>query len=117
MKSKKSSFVCITLALILLFLGMCSQIKRADSILASFQQMIPEMETDAAFLNPNALKSDSINKAGADFSYIGNCTNKLITGLRDTFQNIRRGQGRIGLRTNIMSKLDWRSMPCFRYWL
>ena len=31
-------------------------------------------------------------------SYIGNCTNKLITGLKDTFQRSRRGQGRIGFR-------------------
>lgn len=99
MKSKKSSYLCITLAFILLFLGMCSQIKRADSVLASFQQMASEAEfTDSQRI---VLETKSIDKAEIDSSYIGNCTNKLITGLRDTFQNIRRGQGRIGLKSQV----------------
>ena len=99
MKSKKSSFVCITLALILLFLGMCSQIKRADSILASFQQIISE--PDFADSQRIALETESIDKAEIDSSYIGNCTSKLITGLRDTFEEVRRGHGRIGLKSQV----------------
>lgn len=101
MKSKKSSLACITLAFILLFSGMCSQIKRADSILASFQQVVLEADSDLMNSRRKALETDSIDKAEADSFYIGNCTNKLITGLRDTFQNIRRGQGRIALKTNV----------------
>ena len=40
-----------------------------------------------------------IENVKSDSLYIGNCTNKLITGLRDTFQRNRRGQGRLSLRS------------------
>lgn len=101
MRSKKSSFVCIALAVILLFLGMCSQIKRADSILANFQQMTAKAEsamTDNLQIN---LETEFINKAEIDSSYINNCTDELITGLRDTFRNFRREQGRTGLKSQM----------------
>lgn len=42
--------------------------------------------------------ADAIEDIKNDTLYIGNCTNKLITGLRSAFQKIRRGQGRISLR-------------------
>lgn len=101
MRSKKSSFLCIVLAVILLFLGMCSQIKRADSILANFQQMTAKAEsamTDNLQIN---LETEFINKAEIDSSYINNCTDELITGLRDTFRNFRREQGRTGLKSHV----------------
>lgn len=41
---------------------------------------------------------DEICDVKNDTLYIGNCTNKFITGLRDTFQKSRRGQGRLSLR-------------------
>lgn len=85
MKNKKSSLLCLNLVFILLFLGMCSQVNRADSLLASFQHI-----SEAA----------TIEKMEVDTSYIGKCTNKLITGLRDTFQSIRRGQGRSYFRNS-----------------
>ncbi len=101
MRSKKSSVVCITLAVILLFLGMCSQFKRADSVLASFQQMVIEAESALADGQQVSLEANFIDKAEIDSSYIGNGTSRLITGLRDTFQNFRKGQGRISLKTNV----------------
>lgn len=84
MKSKKSNLICIILAVILLFVGMCSQMGRTDSLVASFQ---------------NTLEADTIEDVENDTLYIGNCTSKLITGLRDTFRNLRRrGEGRTSLR-------------------
>lgn len=98
MKSKRSSLMCIALACILLFLGMCSQIKRADSVLASFQQIASEADYVLTDSQQTVFGADTIDKAEIDAFYIGNCTNKLIDGLRDTFQSIRRGQGRTTLR-------------------
>ena len=83
MKRKKSSFVWIILSIIILLTGMCSQIERTDSFLA-----LPKQITEA----------EQICDVKNDTLYIGNCTNKLITGLRDTFQRSRRGQGRISLK-------------------
>lgn len=85
MKKRKSSLSCLLLVFILLFLGMCSPMNRADSFLASLKS-ISEAET--------------IDKIEMDISYIGKCTNKLITGLRDTYQSIRRGQGRSYFRNS-----------------
>ena len=83
MKYIHSSLVWILLAIIVMTTGMCSEIERADSFLLSQSQ---SMETEMI---------DNVKKST---SYIGNCTNKLITGLKDTFQRSRRGQGRIGFR-------------------
>lgn len=83
MKCKKSSFVWILLSIIILLTGMCSQIERTDSFLT-----LPKQITEA----------EQICDVKNDTLYIGNCTNKLITGLRDTFQRSRRGLGRLSLR-------------------
>ena len=84
MKSKRSSIVWILLSFIILFTGMCSQIERTDSFLSAQRYMA---------------EADRIETVKNDTLYIGNCTGKLITGLRDTFQRIRRGQGRLSLRS------------------
>ena len=63
--------------------GMCSEIERADSFLSS-----PFQSTETEMI-------DGMKNAT---TYISNCTNKLITGLRDTFQRCRRGRERIGFR-------------------
>ena len=83
MKSKKSSFVWILLSIIVLLTGMCSQIERTDSFLA---------------LSKQTAEADVICDIKNDTLYIGNCTNKLITGLRNTFQRNRRGQGRLSFK-------------------
>lgn len=83
MKSKKSNLIWLLLSIIVLLAGMCSEIERTDSFLVTPQHMV---------------ESDTIEGVKNDTLYIGNCTNKLITGLRDTFQKIRRGEGRIALK-------------------
>ena len=85
MKSKRSSIIWIVLTFIVLLTGMCSEIERTDSFLASSRY---------------TAETDTIERVKSDSLYIGNCTNKLISGLRDTFQRIRRGQGRIHLRNH-----------------
>lgn len=82
MRNKKSSLIWIVLSVIVLLSGMCSQIERTDSFLA-FQQ--------------HATEADVIESIKNDL-YIGNCTNKLITGLRDTFQKSRRFQRGVSIR-------------------
>ena len=84
MKSIRNSFVWIVLSFIILLTGMCSEIDRADSFFVTPKQYVAETYTI------ENIKSDTL--------YFGNCTNKLITGLRNTFRKIRRGQGRISLR-------------------
>lgn len=83
MKYKKSSLVWIILSVIILFTGMCSELERTDSFL-SYSKQVAEGNT--------------IEEVKNDALYIGNCTNKLITGLRDAFQKSRNGQGRLSLR-------------------
>ncbi len=83
MKSKQSSIIRILLTFIVLLTGMCSEIERTDSFLALPKQMA---------------EADSISDVENNTLYIGNCTNKLITGLRDTFQKSRRGYGKLSLR-------------------
>ena len=83
MKYKKSSLVWIILSVIILFTGMCSELERTDSFL-SYSKQVSEGNT--------------IEEVKNDALYIGNCTNKLITGLRDAFQKSRNGQGRLSLR-------------------
>lgn len=83
MKSIKSSLIWIMLSIIVLFTGVCSEIERTDSSLLTLQHMV---------------EADTIEDVKNDTLYFGNCTNKLITGLRNTFQKIRRGQERISLR-------------------
>lgn len=83
MKCRKSSFVWIILSIIILLTGMCSQIERTDSFLA---------------LSKQTAETDAICDVKNDTLYIGNCTNKLITGLRNTFQRNRKGQGKINFR-------------------
>ena len=83
MKSIKSSLIWIMLSIIVLLTGMCSEIERADSSLVTLQRMV---------------ETDTIEDIKNDTLYIGNCTNKLITGLRNAFQKSRRGQGRVSLR-------------------
>ena len=82
-ESIKNSVIWIMLSFIVLLTGMCSEIERTDSYLASSKYME---------------KTDTIERIENDTLYIGNCTGKLITGLRGTFQEFRRGTGRIGLR-------------------
>lgn len=83
MKSKKSSLIWIILSIIVLLTGMCSGLERTDSSFVSSQ---------------HAAEADAIESVKNDTLYFGNCTNKLITGLRNTFQKSRRGQGRISLK-------------------
>lgn len=71
------------LSFIVLLTGVCSEIERTDSSLLTLQHMV---------------ETDTIVEVKNDTLYIGNCTNKLITGLRNTFQRVLRGQGRISLR-------------------
>ena len=84
MKRIKTNFVWLIISFIIIFTGMCSEIERTDSFLC-----FPKNEAEV----------ELITEVKNHDSYIGNCTNKLITGLRDTFQRIRRGQGRLGLRS------------------
>ena len=83
MKYIHSNLVWILLAIIVATTGMCFEIERADSFL-SYQNQSTEAEM--------------INHVKDTTTYIGNCTNKLIIGLRDTFQRCRRGQGKISFR-------------------
>ena len=83
MKYIHNNLVWILLAIIVMTSGMCSEIERADSFL-SFQSQ--------------SIEAEMIDNIKNTTSYIGNCTNKLITGLKDTFQRSRRGQGRISFR-------------------
>ena len=83
MKYIRSNLVWFFLAIIVITTGICSEIERADSFL-SYQNQSTEAEM--------------INHLKDTTTYIGNCTNKLITGLRDTFQRCRRGQERISFR-------------------
>ncbi len=85
MRRIKSNIVIIILSIIVLFTGMCSEIERTDSSLV--------------YSKPVANAAETIEQVKSDSIYIGNCTNKLITGLRDTFQRSRRGQGRLSLRS------------------
>lgn len=95
----------MVLAFILLFLGMCSQVKRADSLLASFHHIS---------------EADTIEKMELDISYIGKCTSKMITGLRNTVQSIRREQGRNHFRNSgelflFRERLDIMFFSCFLF--
>lgn len=83
MKHIYSNLVWILLAIIVMTTGMCSEIERTDSFLPSQSQ---------------SMETKMIDNEKNTTSYIGNCTNKLIAGLKDTFQSSRRGQGRIGFR-------------------
>ena len=83
MKYIHSNLVWILLAIIVATTGMCSEIERADSFLSYRNQ---------------GTEAEMINHLKDTTTYIGNCTNKLITGLRDTFQRCRRGQGKISFR-------------------
>ena len=83
MKSKKSNLIWILLSFIILLTGMCSGIERTDSCLVISQYVA---------------EADTIENVKNDSLYFGNCTNKLITGLRNVFSKSRRGQGRIHLR-------------------
>ncbi|MBR3602502.1 MAG: hypothetical protein IKL49_09320 [Lachnospiraceae bacterium] len=82
-ESIKNSLIWIMLSFIVLLTGMCSEIERTDSSLLTLQHMV---------------EIDTIEEVKNDTLYIGNCTNKLITGLKNTFQRVRRGQGRISLK-------------------
>lgn len=86
MKCKKSNLVWILLTIIMLLTGMCSEIQRTDSYLVFSQ---------------NHVQADTIEDIGNNTLYIGNCTNKLINGLRDTFQKSRRDLGRLSLRNYV----------------
>ena len=83
MKYIHSNLVWILLAIIVMTTGVCSEIERADSFLLSQSQ---------------SMETEMIDNVKNTTSYIANCTNKLITGLKDTFQRSRRGQGRIGFK-------------------
>ena len=86
MKYIHNNLVWILLAIIVMTTGMCSEIERTDSFLPSQSQ---------------SMETEMIDNEKNTTSYIGNCTNKLIAGLKDTFQGSRRGQGRIGFRNYV----------------
>lgn len=88
MKSRTKQFGCMMLVFILFFLGMCQQTTKAHSFLTYLQHME---------------EADRIEKTQADCVYAGSGTARLISGLRDTFQNIRREQIRPNLRWNAES--------------
>ena len=90
MKYVHRNLLLILLSMIVLLAGMCSEIERTDSCLVSQNH------------SANAERLDTVKN---NTMYIGNCTNKLITGLRSTFQRNRKGQGRISLRGN--AELLW----------
>ena len=83
MKNIHSNLVWIWLAIIVMTTGMYSEIERVDSCLA---------------LQSQSIDAEMIDNVKNTSSYIGNCTNKLITGLKDTFQRSQRGLGRISFR-------------------
>lgn len=83
MKSRKKQVMCLTLVFILFFLGMCSQTERVHSLLTTLHSIE---------------EADTIDRAGMDCSYIGKGTAALISGLRNTFQTVRREQIRTNLR-------------------
>lgn len=83
MKNIHSNIAIILLSIIVFITGMCFEIERTHSYLG-FQNQ--------------SLKEETLETAHNNVIYIGNCTNKLITGLRDTFQRNRKGQERISLK-------------------
>ena len=83
MKYIHSNLVWFFLAIIVMTTGMCSEIERVDSSLLFHSQNI---------------EAEMIDSGKNTTSYIGNCTNKLITGLKDTLLRSRRVQGRLGFR-------------------
>ena len=83
MKYIHSNLVWILLAFIVMTTGMYSEIERVDSCL-EFQNQRTETEL--------------IDKVKNTTPYIGNCTNKLITGLKDTFRRNRRGLEKISFK-------------------
>ena len=83
MRSKRSSIIWIILTFIVLLTGMCSEIERTDSLLETSKY---------------SSGTDTIERVENEALYIGNCTSKLITGLRDTFQKVRKELGRISLK-------------------
>ena len=86
MKYIHNNLVWILLAFIVMTTGMCSEMERAGSFL-SFQNQSIEAET--------------IDHVKNSTSYIGNCTTKLIEGLKDAFYRNRREQGRISFRNYV----------------
>lgn len=85
-KDQKSRPMCLTLVWILFFLGMCSQITRADSLLVNLQP---------------AAEESTIERVGLDGSSIEKCTYRLLNGLRESFRGVRReSQLRSNLRWN-----------------
>ena len=83
MKEVGSRAVCFMIALILLLSGMCSQSLRADS----------------SFVNvSNTSEADSICK-GIDFSYEKNCTNQMVTGMRDCVAVVRKVYSRLNIKS------------------
>ena len=83
MKCIHNSLIWILLSIIVVTVGMCSEIERAHSFPVSKNQSV---EADAI----DGVKNSTV--------YIGNCTHKLMSGLRDTIQRIRKGQGEISFR-------------------
>ncbi len=88
MQSRKKQYFCIMLVFIVIFLGMCQQTTKAHSFLTYLQYMD---------------KEDTIDRAGTDCAYLANGTARLISGLRDTFQSMRREQVKPNLRWNTES--------------
>lgn len=86
MKGRKSSFVCLLLAFILLFSGMCSQIQRADSMLSGSSSVSTQ---------------DEIQSIPVDSSYIRTCTRPLISGMREALQSLKIRQERPHFESNI----------------
>ena len=85
MKKRKSRVLCLIIIYIVLFLGICSQIEKADSLLVSLHHMTQE---------------ETIEKIASDYSYISKGTNKLIRGLGTTIDNLRRERGRGSVRSS-----------------
>ena len=102
MKNIHSNLVWILLAIIVATTGMCFEIERADSFL-SYQNQSTEAEM--------------INHVKDTTTYIGNCTNKLITGLRYAFKKNESKKESISLRNFAGMLLVKKSLQLFlNFW-
>lgn len=83
MRCINSNFVCILLSIIVSFTGMCLEVEKAHSCLVR-QNQTSEFEM--------------IDEQKNTTLFIGDSTDKLITGLRDVFPKNQNKKGRISHR-------------------
>ena len=102
MRRINSNFVCILLAIIVSFTGMCLENERVYSYFA-FQN--------------RASKIEIIDNQKNATLYIGNSTAKLITGLRSIFPKNQREKEKISLRNVAEMLLIKKSLQSFlNFW-